>query len=193
MTTLPPESDFQPSPEEHERIAGALRSSHRDEPPVGAVGRAVEAFRRRNAAAAASSPIAWLKATVASIVADSREGLALAGWRSEATAADDIHVAFEADDLRVDLVATPIDEGTRWRVRGQLVSAGSEPTEVAVVHAHEPEATPLVRCVPDESGFRFDIEAGVYLVWIELDDGAGAVSLRLSLDAPASGAGGSQR
>jgi hypothetical protein len=192
MTTLPPASDSQPLPEDPERLMGALRASFRDEPPAGMVGRAVEAFRRRNAAAAAPSPIAWLRATVAALVSDSREGLSLAGWRSDATAADDVHVAFEADDLRVDLVATPIDEGTRWRVRGQLVSGTSEPIEVAVVRAHEPEMEPLVRRVPDDSGFRFDIDAGVYFIWIELDDGNGAVSLRLALDSP-SGLGGPQR
>jgi hypothetical protein len=51
---------------------------------------------------------------------------------------------------------------------------------------------PLVRRVPDDSGFRFDIDAGVYFIWIELDDGNGAVSLRLALDSP-SGLGGPQR
>jgi hypothetical protein len=187
MNSLPPESDRQPSPEDLERCDRALRASLRDEPPAGAVGRAVEAFRARNAAAASSSPIAWVKAMIAAVVADTRQGLAVAGWRSEATASDDVHLAFEAEDLRVDLVATPIDEGTRWRVRGQLASAGSEPTEVAVVRAHEPDADPLVRTLPDDAGFRFEVDAGVYLVWIELDDGSGAVSLRLALDAPPTG------
>jgi len=111
---------------------------------------------------------------LARLVFDSREQLAMAGYRGSGAS---YQLAFDCEPARVDLQILPQDRavGERWRVRGQVtVRDGAEIGAVTLVAAHTD--TVVATAVPDQAGrFKLDAHAGVFDLRIDLDDGARSI------------------
>jgi len=178
-----------------QQCVDALRESALDDPPSSAVREAVDRFRATTGAKHAQERPSWLAqacAFVAQRIIDSRRDVQSAGWRSSAAASDEVQLAFETDAVRIDLLATPVDEGTLWHLRGHLACIEGEPTEVVLfaTSADAGEGTaspgpedevPFLRLIPLDGTLVARVVPGAYMLCIEIDDGARHVSAYLDL------------
>jgi anti-sigma factor RsiW len=152
-------------------VIETLRKDDSTPPTAEAVRRALAAWSERGAAPD------WLRQAeriVAAIVFDSRQRLAVAGFRGPASG---FQLAYESPRGRVDLQVLPQPQpaNDRWRLRGQ-VSAADEAAvgDVALVSSGTEE--PVAETTPDEHGrFSVDAAAGEYDLVVELDQGRRAI------------------
>lgn len=146
-----------------------LRADERVTPTAEAVRHTLAMLQRPEPEPAAD----WLAPVrvLARLIFDSRNTLALAGYRGSA---DGYQLAFETDDARLDLQILPRD-GDAWRIRGQ-VTLHDEAILGAVSLMQEPGGTVVAAIEPDCLGrFKIDSVSGVYDLRIELDEGTRSI------------------
>lgn len=149
-----------------------LRADERVTPTAEAVRHTLAILERPEPEPAAD----WLAPVrvLARLVFDSRNTLALAGYRGSA---DGYQLAFETDDARLDLQILPRDgdDVDAWRIRGQ-VTLHDEAILGAVSLMQEPGGTVVAAIEPDCLGrFKIDSVSGVYDLRIELDEGTRSI------------------
>jgi anti-sigma factor RsiW len=158
--------------EKLQRLRHAIETMRRDDsaaPAPDAVRRARALWLQR----AESTALAWLRQAerlVATVVFDSRQRLALPGFRGGAST---YQMAFECDAGRVDLQVLPRPQpaGGTWRLRGQVAPAGDTTVEsAALVSGGTAEA--VAETTPDRHGrFKIDAAPGDYDLLVQLDGG----------------------
>lgn len=194
------------------RVLADLRDAHADEPPPEVIARTLDALSSAALGvgseapragtlvhAPAESPAGLLvgeffrrlvdagRSLVATLTFDTRADLGLAGFRS-GSASDEVHLAFECEFARIDVLALREDEGASWRLRGQITSEGFEPSAVAITPRDPGRAQePLVLTALDSGGFERIVPSGAYTLAIEFDDGVKLVLASLDLAEPANG------
>jgi hypothetical protein len=177
------------------RVLSDLADANADDPPartiartIGVLGNAAGSTRVGERTSLESRAAAYVRqlieagrSLIATLVLDSRAGVGLAGFRSN-TASDEVHLGFECEFARIDVLALREDEGAAWRLRGQITGDGLEPSGVVITPRDPLRADePVVLTDLEAGGFERVVSPGAYTLAIEFDDGAKLVLASLDL------------